>query len=176
MKPKILLHSCCADCAIYVAHKLMSDFEVGVYYYNPNIHPKAEFEKRYNEFKKHLNKKIKLIKGKYDVERWNKLVKGLEKEPERGARCDVCYLMRLEEAVKYAKKHGYDYFATTLIMGRQKKTETLFELAKQLADKYQVKFYEEDLKKHCGTNISSWLSKQMKLYRQNYCGCRYSKH
>jgi len=136
----------------------------------------SEYEKRLADVKK-LAKiyNIDLIVSNNGFKKWNKLVKGLEKEPEQGKRCDVCFKMRMEKTAQTAKKKGFDFFATTLTIGPQKKAKTINQIGKELETKYKINFYSADFKKKDGFKKSLELSKKYNFYRQNYCGCIYSK-
>jgi len=172
---KLLLHVCCGPCAIYVAKKLRENYNVTLFFYNPNIYPKEEYIKRLNEVKKWAKKdNFKLKEGQFDQSEWFKIVQGLENEPEGGARCRVCYKMRLEESAKYAKEKGYNFLASTLTIGRNKKAEIINPIGKEIAKKYDLEFIEADWKKQGGQTEACRLSKQENFYRQNYCGCKFS--
>ncbi len=179
-KKKLLLHSCCAPCSSYVLEYLSKYFDITIFYYNPNITLKEEFDKRLNEQKRFINEfkgqnKIDIIEGKYEKEKYEQIVKGLENEKEGGARCFKCYELRLEETAKLAKELGYDYFTTTLSISPYKNALKINEIGEYLENKYGVKYLYADFKKKNGYKRSIELSKIYKLYRQNYCGCIYSK-
>ncbi len=178
MKKTILLHSCCAPCSTYPIEQLQQmGFSVSLFYYNPNIHPAKEYQARLEELKAYLNKRsdIKLIVATYEVTKWFALIKGLEKEPERGKRCDVCYKMRLEKTAQTAKEKGFNYFGSTLSISPHKKADKISALGKQLAQKYHINFFDRDWKKQNGFKISCQISKQENFYRQDYCGCIFSR-
>jgi len=141
------------------------------------LHPKKEYELRLAELKEYIKKykKIKIIEGIYKPKEWFKLIKGLENEPERGKRCDICYQMRLATTAKFAKENNFDFFASSLSISPHKKANKLSELGQLLAQKYQIKFFDRDWKKKDGFKISCQISRQENFYRQNYCGCIYSK-
>lgn len=178
--PRLLLHSCCAPCSSYVLEYLSSYFEITVFYYNPNISPAEEYEKRAAE-QKHLIQElpakhpIHLVVGAYEPERFYAVSKGLEMVPEGGERCFRCYRLRLEEAAKMAAEGGYDYFATTLTISPLKNAEKLNEIGEELSGIYSVEHLPSDFKKKNGYKRSVELSAQYGLYRQNYCGCVFSK-
>ena len=180
-KPKkLLLHSCCAPCSSYVLSLLTKYFDITIYYYNPNITIKEEFEKRLKEQIRLINEinkenKIDLIEGKYDKEAWEKEVKGLENEKEGGFRCFKCYNLRLRETAKLAKKLNYDYFTTTLSISPYKNAAKLNEIGEELEKEFDIKYLYADFKKKDGYKKSIELSHKYNLYRQNYCGCIYSK-
>lgn len=178
--PKLLLHSCCAPCSSYVLSYLSEYFDITVYYYNPNISPEEEFEKRFLEQKRLVSEmkfknKVEVFKEGYDGNEFEKEIKGLEKEPEGGARCEKCYRMRLKKAGEYAKSGGYDYFATTLSVSPYKNAGKLNAIGSELSDVLGVSFLFADFKKKEGYKRSIELSKAYGLYRQDYCGCIYSK-
>lgn len=179
-KKRILLHSCCAPCSSYVISYLTEYFDITILYYNPNIFPYEEYSKRKNEQIKLINEietknKLNFIDCDYDNDLFNKLIKGLEKEPERGSRCNICYKMRIEKAAKIAKENNYDYFCTTLSVSPYKNAELINKIGIELEKKYKVKWLYSDFKKKDGYKQSIELSKKYNLYRQSYCGCIYSK-
>lgn len=178
--PKLLLHSCCAPCSSYVLEYLSNYFSITVFYYNPNISPKEEFEKRVKEQQRliafmPLKNPVDCIVGNYEPERFFELAKGLENVPEGGERCFRCYELRLREAAVVAKQNGFDYFTTTLSISPLKKAEKLNEIGRKLEQEYQVKYLYSDFKKKDGYKRSIQLSQEYQLYRQNFCGCVYSK-
>lgn len=178
--PRLLLHSCCAPCSSYVLEYLSKYFEITILYYNPNISPYEEYKKRLDEQKKlienmKLEHKISLLECSYDNEIYENLIKGLENEPERGSRCLKCYRLRLEYTVKLAKEKGFDYFGTTLSVSPYKNSIILNEIGEELANKYNISYLYSDFKKKEGYKRSIELSKIYNLYRQDYCGCKYSK-
>jgi len=171
---QLLLHACCAPCTLYMYNQLTKDFDVTIYYYNPNIFPKEEYDKRKNELEKYCHEKnIKFIKELYNHQEFQDAVKGLEQEPERGKRCDLCYNLRIEKTALKAKELGSQAFATTLIMGRQKKTDKIIEIGKRVAEKTGLLFIEQDFKKQGGSIEAAKIAKDLNLYRQTYCGCQY---
>jgi epoxyqueuosine reductase len=175
---KILLHSCCAPCSSSVLESLTKDFNVTVFYFNPNIYPEEEFIKRQEEEKKFIKiaygDKVKLIENDYSGERYYNAVKGLENEKEGGKRCYKCFYLRLEETAKYAKQNGYKYFTTTLSVSPYKDFKVLNEIGQELAKKYDLIYLSSNFKKDNGYLRSIQLSKEYNLYRQNYCGCVFS--
>lgn len=178
--PRLLLHSCCAPCSSYVLEYLSRYFEITVYYYNPNISPKEEYEKRAAEQKSLIERlpaehRITLEVGPYEPERFYAMAKGLEGVPEGGERCFGCYRLRLLEAAKLAAEGGYDYFTTTLTISPLKNAEKLNEIGEELAGIFHVEHLPSDFKKKNGYKRSVELSAEYGLYRQNYCGCVYSK-
>ncbi len=172
----ILLHVCCGPCATSVVEKLKEKFnEITLFFYNPNIHPKKEYERRLDEVRKLAEKwKSKLIEGKYDIRRWFKMTYIYKHEPEKGKRCTLCYAMRMLEAAKLARELHLPYFTTTLTVSPLKDEKRIFHIGKILSEKFGVKFLEEDFKKKNGFKRSVEISKKLNIYRQNYCGCIYS--
>ena len=178
--PSLLLHSCCAPCSSYVLEYLSEYFQITVFYYNPNISPEEEFKKRVSEQKRlisemPLKRKVKFIEGNYDSERFFEIAKGLEDSKEGGERCFKCYRLRLTETAKAAKNGGFDYFTTTLSISPLKNAQKLNEIGKEVSDIYGVPYLFSDFKKKNGYKRSCELSEIYGLYRQNYCGCVYSK-
>lgn len=178
--PTLLLHSCCAPCSSYVLEYLSEYFKISVLYYNPNIFPKEEYEYRIQEQRKLIDElpaknKIKLISTDYTPQDFYQIAKGYEKEPEGGERCFRCYELRLREAAVYAVKDQYDYFTTTLSISPLKNAQKLNEIGAKLSEEYGVKYLYSDFKKKNGYKRSVELSEIYGLYRQNYCGCVYSK-
>ncbi len=177
--PSLLLHSCCAPCSSYVIEYLSQYFKITVFYYNPNIYPDEEFEKRSDEQKMFIDKfptkyKVSFIKGNFDKEKFNAAVKGFEEQPERGARCTRCYKLRLRESARIAKELGFDFFTTTLSISPHKDAVRLNEIGKELSEEYGVKYLYSDFKKKNGFKRSTEISNQYDMYRQDYCGCVYS--
>ncbi|WP_017211549.1 epoxyqueuosine reductase QueH [Clostridium beijerinckii] len=179
--PTLLLHSCCAPCSSYVLEYLSQYFKITIFFYNPNIYPMEEYTRRVAEQKGLISEmkvknEIRFIEGKYDTESFYKLTKGLEDEKEGGVRCFNCYELRLNEAAIMAKEKGYDYFTTTLSISPHKNSAKLNEIGKSLSEEHDVKYLYSDFKKKEGYKRSIELSKQYKLYRQDYCGCVFSKN
>ena len=178
MKPSLLLHACCAPCSSYVLEYLADYFDITLFYYNPNITYKDEYEKRVQELKnlvKLMKLDIRIIEGKYEPERFFQMAKGLEKLAEGGERCFKCYELRLNEAAILARQMDFDYFTTTLSISPMKNAEKLNEIGERLAVQYGVKYLFSDFKKKNGYKRSIELSREYNLYRQDYCGCVYSK-
>lgn len=176
----ILLHSCCAPCSSYVIIFLAPYFNITILYYNPNIFPKNEYLKRKEEQIRLINSlktpnKVDILDCDYDNEIYEKQIKGYENCPERGARCNICFKLRLEKTAELAKKNNYDYFCSTLTVSPYKNAKLINEIGNELAKKYQIKWLYSDFKKNDGYKKSIELSKKYNLYRQNYCGCIYSK-
>ncbi len=178
--PSLLLHSCCAPCSSSVLEYLSRFFRITVFFYNPNITNKDEFQKRLAEQKKFINVfktkyPVKLLEGTYDVRRFFDFAENLKDEREGGLRCFLCYKMRMEETVQIASKEKYDYFATTLTLSPLKNAERINEIGKDLEKIYQISYLYSDFKKKDRYKRSIELSREYHLYRQNYCGCVYSK-
>lgn len=182
--PRLLLHSCCAPCSSYVLEYLRRYFEITVFYYNPNISMEAEYRKRVEEQKRLINAynqlsdsgyPIAVIEGDYEPEVFYAAAKGLEQCPEGGERCFACYALRLGKTAALAKKQAYDYFATTLTISPLKNAAKLNEIGERLAETNQISWLPSDFKKKNGYKRSIELSAEYGLYRQNYCGCVYSK-
>lgn len=176
----LLLHACCAPCSSAVLERIANHFKISIFYYNPNITDKEEYQKRIEEIKKlitliHPKYPVKLIEGDYVPEKFMEMAKGLENEPERGKRCYKCYEMRLEETAKIAEKLGFQVFATTLTLSPHKNSNWINEIGETLNNKYNTTYLYSDFKKKEGYKRSIILSKEYNLYRQDYCGCIYSK-
>ena len=179
-KPSLLLHSCCAPCSSYVLEYLAPYFNICDFYFNPNISPKKEYEDRKEELVRliremGLSTEVTFLEGTYQPEDFFAMAKGLEDLPEGGERCFKCYEMRLRESAKIAKEQGAEYFATTLTISPLKNAQKLNEIGERLAEEYGVKYLPSDFKKKNGYKRSVELSAQYELYRQNYCGCVFSK-
>ena len=176
-KPKLLLHSCCAPCSSHVITYLYNYFDITILYYNPNISPYEEYLKRKEEQIRLIKnfKDVKILDCDYDNDLYNKIIEGLEKEPERGKRCTKCFNLRLEKTANTAKKNNFEYFGTTLTVSPYKNSKLLNEIGIKLSNKYNIKWLYSDFKKNDGYKKSIELSKKYDLYRQNYCGCIYSK-
>lgn len=177
---RLLLQSCCGPCSSYVLEYLSNYFEITVYYYNPNIDTEEEYQKRLKEQERLIKlmvfkNKVEFKKGKYDRDKFKKIVKGLENEKEGGVRCFGCYALRMEAAAILAKEENFDYFTTTLSVSPYKNAEKINEIGEKLENKYGVKFLYSDFKKREGYKRSIELSKLYNLYRQNFCGCVYSR-
>lgn len=178
--PSLLLHSCCAPCSSYCLEYLSNYFQITVFYYNPNITDREEYDTRVREQERLIQQlpakhPIRFVEGAYAPELFYQVVKGLEKEPEGGARCKECFRLRLEESARLCKECGFDYFTTTLTISPLKNAPLLNELGEQLAEQYGVAFLNSDFKKKNGYKRSTELSAEYGLYRQDYCGCIYSK-
>lgn len=179
-RKSLLLHACCAPCSSYVLEYLTEFFDISLLYYNPNIFPESEYLKRVEQVKKLLSEmplksSVRLVEGRYDPKEFFELSKGLETVPEGGERCFKCYRLRLEEAAREAKKGGFDYFTTTLSISPHKNADKLNEIGEELEGQYGVKYLYADFKKKNGYKRSIELSRVYGLYRQDYCGCVFSK-
>ena len=177
---RLLLHACCAPCSSAVLERLADYFTISIFYYNPNIGDYDEYQKRLEELKRFVSLcktkyPVEVIEGKYDPERWNNMAVGLENEPERGKRCFECYKLRLEETSRYAEENNYPYFCTTLTLSPHKNSNWINEIGEDLNNKYNTNYLYSDFKKKNGYKRSIELSKEYNLYRQDYCGCIYSK-
>ena len=178
---KLLLHACCAPCSSAVLERLSNIFEISILYYNPNITEEDEYLKRLNELKRfvsEINTKypVTVIDGRYNPNEWFNVIKGLESEPERGKRCFKCYQLRLEETAKIADKLDFPYFCTTLTLSPHKNSNWINEIGEDLNNHYSSTYLYSDFKKREGYKRSIELSKEYNLYRQDYCGCIYSKN
>ena len=173
---KLLLHSCCGPCSTAVIERLKDYFDITVLYYNPNIEPLDEYLKRKEEQLKVLKEyNIKFKDIDYLNEEYRKKVVGYETEPENGARCHICYELRLEKTAILAKENSFNYFATTLTVSPYKNAKVINDIVLKLQNKYDVKYLLSDFKKEDGYKKSIELSKKYNLYRQDYCGCLFSK-
>ena len=178
--PTLFLHSCCAPCSSYVIEYLSQYFKITVFYYNPNIYPDEEYYKRVDEQKQFINRfpaknKIDFVEGNFDKERFYAMAKGKENMSEGGERCFLCYQLRLREAAEYAKARNSDYFTTTLSISPLKNADKLNEIGLSLSKEYGIKYLVSDFKKKNGYKRSTELSRQYGIYRQDYCGCIFSK-
>ncbi len=177
-KKSLLLHSCCGPCSTAVLKRLTDRFDISIYFYNPNIYPESEFYKRAETQKDVIEKmggSIELIVGRYEEDKYFESVKGLEDLGEGSLRCKNCYEFRLREAARYAKAHNFDYFTTTLSVSPYKNAAWINEIGRELEEEVGVKFLYADFKKKEGYKESIVLSKKYNLYRQDYCGCKFSK-
>ncbi len=178
--PSLFLHSCCAPCSSYVLEYLSEYFRITLFYYNPNIAPETECLARVNEQRRLIAElptryPVTFVEGTYEPRKFYDCVKGLEHIPEGGERCFACYRLRLSEAAQESQKRGCDYFATTLSISPLKNAAKLNEIGEALSMQYQVQWLPNDFKKKNGYKRSIELSAQYGLYRQNYCGCVYSR-
>ena len=178
--PTLFLHSCCAPCSSYVIEYLSNYFTITVFYYNPNIFPDTEYTFRSSEQKRLISEMktkypVTYIDEDYDSKVFYNAVKGLEKEPEGGKRCEKCFELRLDRTAQRAAEGGFNYFATTLTISPMKNAQLNNDIGKTIAEKYSVKWLPSDFKKKGGYKRSIELSKIYNLYRQNYCGCVFSQ-
>lgn len=179
-RPTLLLHACCAPCSSYVLESIAKYFDITMFFYDPNITPAEEYEKRYSELKRLLREApfasgIKVMECAYEPEEFFEIARGLEDVPEGGERCFKCYRLRLEKTAQTAKEHGFDYFATTLSISPYKSSAKLAEISLAMQSEYGVSWLPSDFKKRGGYKRSMELSKEYGLYRQDYCGCIYSQ-
>ncbi len=178
--PSLLLHSCCAPCSSQVITSLTNYFDITILYYNPNIYPEEEYLKRKKEQIKLINEinninKLEIIDCDYDNDIYEQEIKGLENEQEGGSRCYKCFKLRLNKTAQIAKENNYDFFSTTLTISPYKNSKLINIIGKDLEKKYNITWLYSDHKKRDGYKKSIELSKKYNLYRQNYCGCIYSK-
>ena len=178
--PNLLLHSCCAPCSSHVIDTLKDYFDITIFYYNPNIEPYDEYLLRKNEQKKYIEmithkNKLDILDCDYDNDLFKSMSKDLENEKEGGRRCFKCYELRLLKTASIAKELGYDYFGTTLTVSPFKNSQKLNEIGNDLSLEYKINYLFSDFKKKNGYKHSIELSKKYNLYRQDYCGCVYSK-
>ena len=179
--PRLLLHTCCAPCSSACILRLADYFYITVLYYNPNIEPESEYIKRKNEQKRFIKEyktkyPVTFLDCDYNHEAFETLSKGYEEEKEGGPRCHRCYRERLSYTAKKAKELGYDYFGTSLTVSPYKNSQVLNKIGEELANDYNIKYLYSDFKKEDGYKKSIELSKEYNLYRQDYCGCHYSKN
>lgn len=180
-RPRLLLHACCAPCSSYVLEYLVTYFDITLFFFNPNISPKEEYNFRAEELRRlitlmGLDSKVSLICAEYKPEVFQDVVKGREKLPEGSERCAECYRLRLAEAARIAAEGGFEYVTTTLSISPYKNAIWLNTIGEEEAQKHGVKYLFSDFKKKNGYKRSCELSEIYGLYRQNYCGCIYSKH
>lgn len=178
--PRLFLHACCAPCSSYVLEYLSRFFSVTVFFYNPNISPKEEYEKRVSEIQRLISEMefvhpVAFVEGEYKPEDFYEMARGLEDVPEGGERCFRCYRLRMEEAARLAEQGDYDYFTTTLSISPLKNAGKINEIGQELSQIYKVEHLPSDFKKKNGYKRSIELSHEYGLYRQNYCGCVFSK-
>lgn len=180
-KPSLLLHSCCGPCSTAVIERLIDDYHITVYFYNPNIQPQEEYELRLLNQQRFLNdfcakNKIGFIEGSYEPSLFLNTVKGHENEKEGQKRCELCFRLRLSETAMAACKYGFDLFTTTLTVSPHKNAALINGIGREAANRYSVKWLYSDFKKKDGYLRSIRLSKEYGLYRQNYCGCIFSRN
>ena len=176
-RPKLLLHACCAPCSSATLERLSAHFDLTILYYNPNIYPPEEYHRREAELERFVEQAgyhYPVVELPYDPQEFYTAVKGLENEPEKGARCTVCYRLRMRRAAQYAAEHGFDWFTTTLSISPHKDAKRINEIGQELEAEFGVKHLPSDFKKHNGYLRSLQLSEEYGLYRQDYCGCEFS--
>lgn len=180
-RPTLALHACCAPCSTFPLEFLTPIFEVTILYPNPNIYPKEEYLKRLNELKKYIaifnsehNQNVKLVEFEYDNEKYNEVFYRYYDQDEGQQRCQMCYRLRMDRAYKFANENHFDYFTTVMTISRQKNSQVLNQIGKELSSKYTTKYFYSDFKKKKGIDRSQELRKEYKLYNQLYCGCKIS--
>lgn len=177
-RPRLLLHACCGPCSSAVLEQLCAYFDITILYYNPNTWPAEEYRRRGAELERFVAEAhplgVAVVEDRYDPQEFYSAVRGLENEPERGARCTVCYRLRMRRAAEYAAQHGFEWFATTLSISPHKDAERINRIGRELEAEYGVKHLTSDFKKRNGYLRSLQLSEQYGLYRQDYCGCEFS--
>lgn len=178
--PSLLLHSCCAPCSSYCLSYLAQYFHITVFYYNPNISPEEEYQKRVGEQQRLIRElptryPVGFAQGPYEPEVFFAMAAGLEDLPEGGERCFACYRLRQRKAAQYAKEHDFDYFTTTLSVSPHKNAEKLNQIGLELAEEFEIPYLVSDFKKRGGYLKSIELSREYGLYRQDYCGCVFSR-
>lgn len=173
---KILLHACCGICSAYPISLLQDmGYSVVVYFYNPNIFPEDEYQKRLEAEKtlcRHFN--VKFIEGEYEPEVYYNYVSGLENEPEKGTRCDKCFELRLTKAAQISKKLGIDEFTTSMVISPHKNYDKLTQIGEKIASEMNLTYISTNFRKNDGFLKTNQISKELNLYRQNYCGCKFS--
>lgn len=180
-RPQLLLHACCAPCSSATLERLTGHFAVTILYYNPNIAPPQEYHRREEELERFVRdagyaaRGVEVVELPYDPNEFYRAVQGLEQEPERGARCTVCYRLRLEQAARYAAAHGFRWFTTTLSISPVKDPVRLNAIGCELAEQYGLHYLQSEFRKKDGYKRSLELSRAYGLYRQDYCGCIFSK-
>ncbi|HEX9971358.1 MAG TPA: epoxyqueuosine reductase QueH [bacterium] len=175
-KKNLLLHTCCAPCVTVPVERLRTEYEITCFFYNPNIQPQEEYDKRLAELRNFTDQfKISLIIAEYDVDRWMALIQGFENEPEQGKRCKICFAMRLEKTAAFARENGFSCFTTTLTLSPHKDSNLINQIGIALRQDDTIHFLQENFKKKDGYKRSLELSKDYNLYRQNYCGCIFSR-
>lgn len=176
MKPKLLFHVCCAPCSGLLSRQLRQDFDVTVYYDNSNIWPQEEFDKRAVEAERFFaSEGVEFVLTQWNHDDWQKLATGLENEPEKGRRCQLCYHYRLKNTAEYAATHGFEYFTTSLSISPHKDQQAIISLGQALAQQHGLKFLSQDFRLDDGFKKSVDFGKERNFYRQKYCGCEYSQ-
>ena len=179
VKQSLLLHSCCAVCSSHVLYVLSQEYDVTVFYYNPNIWPEEEYLHRKSEQIRLINEaafcsEVKYVDRDYDHDEYLAYVHGLESEPEGGKRCEKCFELRLGETAKYASENGFELFCTTLTVSPHKNAPLINRIGNELADQYGIRWLTSDFKKKDGYLHSVQLAKEYSLYRQKFCGCEFA--
>ena len=177
-RPRLLLHACCAPCSSATLERLAAHFDVTILYYNPNIYPPEEYRRRETELERFVRDagyRFPVVELPYDPQAFYAAVQGLEQEPEKGARCTVCYRLRLEQTARYAAQNGFAWFCTTLSISPLKDPVRINALGQELGAQYGVRFLPSEFRKKDGYKRSLQLSTEYGLYRQDYCGCVFSK-
>jgi len=172
---KFLLHTCCTPCSIAIIDELKDNYNLSVFFYNPNIYPEEEYLKR----KKYVVQvcedwQVPMVDRDHEIEKWHEAVKGLEAEPEMGTRCPVCFRLRLNETAAYAAEYGFDIFSTSLTSGRTKRAQVINPIGEMLAKEYGLEYLAEDWKKGGRQEKGQQMVRDRGIYRQDYCGCKYS--
>ncbi len=176
MKPSILLHVCCAPCSPYVVETLLEEYDITLYFYNPNIHPETEYKKRLEEFSDWAEKiNVPFLVGDYNPEGWFEKVAGHEEEPERGSRCELCFDMRLGQCADVAFDGGFDLYGTVLTVSPHKDAVAINRIGQENAIRHGTKFLVANWKKKEGFKITTRIGRELGLYRQDYCGCVFSR-
>lgn len=176
--PRLLLHACCAPCSSATLERLAAHFDLTILYYNPNIYPPEEYRRRETELERFVRDagyRFPVVELPYDPPAFYAAVQGLEQEPEKGARCTVCYRLRLEQTARYAAQNGFEWFCTTLSISPLKDPVRINALGQELGAQYGVRFLPSEFRKKDGYKRSLQLSAEYGLYRQDYCGCVFSK-
>lgn len=180
-RPTLALHACCAPCSTFPLEFLTPYFDVTIIYTNSNIYPSSEYYRRINELKRYLsifNEKnassVSLVEFEYNNDEYNKHLEPFKEQKEGQDRCKLCYSLRINEAYRYADEHNFDYFTTVMTISRQKNSQILNEIGKNLSQKYKTKYFYSDFKKKKGIDRSWEIRKQYNMYIQEYCGCKYS--
>ena len=186
-KPKLLLHSCCGPCSTAVIERLIPDYDITIFFYNPNIDDREEYEKRketqiqfLNAYNKNIESdseklQVKFLEGDYIPEDFYRASEGLENEPENGARCTCCFQLRLSETAKVAGERGFEVFGTTLTVSPHKNYPLISLLGNRIGEETGLTFLDLDFKKKAGYQRSVALSKEYELYRQHFCGCSFAR-
>lgn len=175
-KPRLLLVSCCAPCSLHIIDELRNDFDLCIFFYNPNIYPRAEYEVRKDDIERYVRQLgLPFVEQPYDHGRWQYMTEGFEDAPERGLRCKLCFSLRIENACRWASEHGIEMFTTTFAISPYKDKESVFRVCYNFAGEYGLTFLERDFRKNDGFKKTMQMSKQNDLYLQNYCGCEYSQ-